>query len=185
MALVLIALAVGTRSATPTLQPQTTPTPTPTKQGAVAAPASAEKQMDDAGHVAERVMDSTPPAAPLPVLVAADVAAGGVLYKEHCASCHGANLEGQPNWKKPLENGKFPAPPHDDSGHTWHHNDAILIRITLNGGGLGDGDMTRSDMPGFKDKLSEAQVWQILSFIKSRWSQASREYQWARTLEGN
>ena len=121
---------------------------------------------------------------PVPTLVPSDVAAGGLLYQQHCASCHGANLVGQPNWKQPLADGKYPAPPHDDSGHTWHHNDTVLIGITLNGGD-GTGNMSHGNMPAFKDKLTEIQVRQILSFLKSRWGTQQREYQWARTVVNN
>jgi hypothetical protein len=45
----------------------------------------------------------------------------------------GANLEGQPNWKERQANGRLPAPPHDASGHTWHHPDAQLFGITKQG----------------------------------------------------
>jgi mono/diheme cytochrome c family protein len=58
------------------------------------------------------------------------VARGKVVYKEHCASCHGANLEGQPNWRHRLPNGRMPAPPHDPTGHTWHHSDKQLFEMT-------------------------------------------------------
>ncbi|MBL4645745.1 MAG: c-type cytochrome, partial [Rhizobiales bacterium] len=47
---------------------------------------------------------------------------GAVIYAEYCASCHGADLEGQPNWQSPDADGKMPAPPHDQRGHTWHHS---------------------------------------------------------------
>lgn len=43
---------------------------------------------------------------------------GRRLYATECASCHGANLEGQENWMTRGANGKLPAPPHDRSGHT-------------------------------------------------------------------
>jgi len=33
------------------------------------------------------------------------VARGAVLYAQHCAACHGANLEGAPDWKKRLLDG--------------------------------------------------------------------------------
>jgi len=42
-------------------------------------------------------------------------------YQELCASCHGVNLEGQPNWREYKADGSLPAPPHDEAGHTWHH----------------------------------------------------------------
>jgi len=51
------------------------------------------------------------------------VALGQQVYAARCASCHGANLEGQPNWQQELPTGGLPAPPHDETGHTWHHND--------------------------------------------------------------
>ena len=122
--------------------------------------------------------------APAPVLAEEDINAGARLYAANCASCHGVNLEGQPNWKKPLADGKYPAPPHDDSGHTWHHNDSLLTAIIINGG-LGNGDMSHGNMPAFKGVLTEQQAKQILIFFKSRWTQEHRDYQWARTALGN
>ena len=53
------------------------------------------------------------------------IALGRQVYAANCASCHGAELEGQPDWGEPLPNGRYPAPPHDASGHTWHHPDAL------------------------------------------------------------
>src|SRR5262245_54008972 len=58
---------------------------------------------------------------------AAQAARGEAVYAAQCARCHGANLEGQPNWRVPLPNGRLPAPPHDASGHTWHHPNADLF----------------------------------------------------------
>jgi len=56
---------------------------------------------------------------------AAQVGKGNAIYDAQCAACHGRNLEGQPEWQTRLASGRMPAPPHDDSGHTWHHPDAI------------------------------------------------------------
>src|SRR5258706_16269853 len=95
-------------------------------------------------------------------------ARGKVVYAEHCASCHGANLEGQPNWRKRLPNGRLPAPPHDATGHTWHHSDRQLFEMTKNG----VSDMVpgyQSDMPAFKSGLSDQQIWAVLAFIKNGW----------------
>ena len=39
------------------------------------------------------------------------IANGKTLYTAHCASCHGARLEGQPKWRVRLANGLLPAPP--------------------------------------------------------------------------
>jgi Cytochrome C oxidase, cbb3-type, subunit III len=75
------------------------------------------------------------------------VAEGHSVYDQRCASCHGARLEGQPNWRERLPSGRLPAPPHDASGHTWHHSDAQLFDITMRGAaGLLPG--YQSDMAG-------------------------------------
>ena len=96
------------------------------------------------------------------------VARGKVIYAEHCASCHGANLEGQPNWRERLPNGRLPAPPHDATGHTWHHPDKQLFEMVKNGtAGIVPGYET--DMPAYKGVLSDTEIWAILSFIESTW----------------
>src|SRR6185312_5919400 len=101
----------------------------------------------------------------------AKVALGAKVYAQHCAACHGAKLEGQPNWRERLPNGRLPAPPHDESGHTWHHADRVLFAITKNG--LVPPYATpgyESDMPAFGAKLSDDEIWAVLAFIKSHWT---------------
>ena len=58
---------------------------------------------------------------------------GKHVYAEACASCHGASLEGQPNWPKRLPSGRLPAPPLNASGNAWRHTDRMLFAITKNG----------------------------------------------------
>ena len=96
------------------------------------------------------------------------VARGTAVYAQHCASCHGAKLEGQPDWRKRLPNGRLPAPPHDATGHTWHHSDKQLFDMTKNGtAGLMPGYET--DMPAYKDILGDSDISAVLSFIESTW----------------
>jgi mono/diheme cytochrome c family protein len=104
------------------------------------------------------------------------LALGEKVYAQHCAACHGATLEGQPNWRKRLPNGRLPAPPHDDSGHTWHHSDEVLFGITKHG--LVPPYAPKgyeSDMPGFGATLSDREIRAVLAFIESRWSPEVRE----------
>jgi mono/diheme cytochrome c family protein len=112
-------------------------------------------------------------APPLPTLDGAQVAAGEPLYGQYCAACHGAELEGQPNWRAPLPSGLYPAPPHDESGHTWHHDDALLMQIVRDGG-----TRTPNGMPGFREQLTDEQIHAILTYIKSTWGREEREFQW-------
>ena len=114
---------------------------------------------------------------PVPALNADRVAQGQALYAQYCASCHGANLAGAPNWRMTLPDGSLPPPPHDGSGHTWHHADGLLLSIIADGGD----PAFNSKMPPFKDKLTEEQARLILDFLKSTWDQEKREFQWWMT----
>lgn len=108
------------------------------------------------------------------------VARGRQLYGAHCASCHGLKLEGQPDWQTPKANGRLPAPPHDASGHTWHHADDELFTITRNGlAAVVPG--YQSDMPAFAGVLSDDEIRAVLAFIKSTWPERERLYQEDRT----
>ncbi len=103
--------------------------------------------------------------------VAAVVAQGEAIYAARCASCHGANLEGQPNWRERGPDGRLPAPPHDETGHTWHHADALLFHLTKYGPPkeLGNGEPYYSNMPAYEGVLTDEEIVAVLSFIKSRW----------------
>ena len=66
----------------------------------------------------------------------------------------------------------MPAPPHDDSGHTWHHPDHLLFGITKIGLVPPYAPPAyQSDMPAFGGKLSDEEIWAVLAYVKSRWSQ--------------
>jgi mono/diheme cytochrome c family protein len=114
---------------------------------------------------------------------AAQIARGHALYGVHCASCHGKNLEGQPNWQTPLPNGKIPAPPHDKTGHTWHHTDAALAGVTKLGLKPFAGDDYESDMPAFGAILSDEEIEAILVYIKNTWPEREQTYQQQRTQQ--
>jgi mono/diheme cytochrome c family protein len=101
---------------------------------------------------------------------------GEALYAQHCASCHGAALQGQPAWRQRRPDGRLPAPPHDDSGHTWHHPPEQLFAITKFGMVPPNAppDYT-SDMPAFAAVLKDDDIRDILAFIASRWSTEVRQ----------
>ena len=101
---------------------------------------------------------------------------GKQVYQVHCAACHGAKLEGQPNWRERDDKGLLPAPPHDASGHTWHHPDEVLVRITKLGvakaANLKD---YASAMPIYEGVLSDKEIVAVLSWIKAQWPAPIRE----------
>ena len=99
------------------------------------------------------------------------VALGETVYAAQCAACHGASLEGQPNWRERGADGRLPAPPHDATGHTWHHPDVVLFELTKHGlpKEIGNGEPYYSNMPAYEGVLSDAEIVAVLSYIKSRW----------------
>ena len=97
------------------------------------------------------------------------IAEGKEIYVQHCQSCHGDKLQGQPNFRQRLPNGKMPAPAHDATGHTWHHADWQLLEMTKTGRQPFRPSNYKTDMPAYKDKLSDAEIMMVLVFIKSTW----------------
>lgn len=95
---------------------------------------------------------------------------GQKVYAAHCAACHGQRLEGQPNWRERGADGRLPAPPHDASGHTWHHPDEVLFRITKHGvAKAANLKNYESAMPAYEGRLSDEEIVAVLSWIKSTW----------------
>ena len=95
----------------------------------------------------------------------AQVDAGGKVFAENCASCHGKSAQGKvANWKKPDADGNYPPPPLNGSAHAWHHPLSQLKR-TVRQGGVPLG----GQMPGFGDRLSEKEIESVLAWVQSHW----------------
>lgn len=107
------------------------------------------------------------------------VAEGRAIYVTHCAACHGAALQGQPNWRERRPDGRLPAPPHDASGHTWHHPDAMLFGMVKEGFATGKYAPPgyQSDMPAYAGVLTDRQILAVLAYIKRSWPEKERAHQ--------
>ncbi|WP_395021345.1 c-type cytochrome [Dongia sp.] len=124
-------------------------------------------------QLAERVSPADP-------INAETVVRGQKVYVANCASCHGDRLQGQPNWKEQTAEGVLPAPPHDATGHTWHHPDQQLFKITK----LGVAALAanyKTNMVGFGDRLPDQEIWDVIAYIKSTWPPDIQERQRATT----
>lgn len=101
-----------------------------------------------------------------PDLDPAQIRRGRQVFEANCQECHGAEGKGSPgDWRERRPNGMFPPPPLDDSAHAWHHPTAILKKSILNGSPPGWGDM-----PPWQGKLSDAEIDDVIVYIKSLWS---------------
>lgn len=94
-----------------------------------------------------------------------DVELGKRIYEKNCRSCHGSAGKGSANWKQRLPDGSLPPPPLNGTAHTWHHSLGVLGRIIHNGGKPFGGSM-----PGFKDKLTEAEKTAVIASVQDLWS---------------
>lgn len=112
-----------------------------------------------------------------PLRTAAQAIDGSALYRTYCAGCHGLGGEGEPEWKSQRADGTYPAPPHDGSGHTWHHPDGLLFRIVREGGQYGAPTGFKSAMPAWRTTLSDAEIVAVLEYIKTLWEPWEREAQ--------
>jgi mono/diheme cytochrome c family protein len=105
------------------------------------------------------------------------LAQGRQLYEANCAACHGAELEGEADWRQRRADGTLPAPPHDETGHTWHHPDQQLHAITKEGtAAFAPGDY-KTNMLGFGEILNDDEIQAVLDYIKSRWPEQIRARQ--------
>ncbi len=103
---------------------------------------------------------------------------GGLVYKRFCSLCHGVNLKGQKNWRIRKDNGKLPAPPHDETGHTWHHADDLLFGIIKKGLVPPYAPKNyKTDMPAWGDTLGDEDIRSVIAYIKSRWPRETRKIQ--------
>lgn len=102
---------------------------------------------------------------------------GQILYQANCASCHGTSGQGQANWKSARSDGTRPAPPHDVTGHTWHHADAVLFGIVKEGGAYAAPPGYPATMPGYKASMTDQQIIEVLTYLKTMWGPKERQYQ--------
>ena len=102
---------------------------------------------------------------------------GKVNYVTHCSACHGVSGEGQPNWLIPGPDGTLLAPPHDNTGHTWHHGDGYLFAVTKRGGSPFMMPGQPSGMPGFDAAMTDGEIVEVIEYIKGFWGADEREFQ--------
>lgn len=110
---------------------------------------------------------------------------GQQIYLQFCAACHGSEGQGQfpDDPLMPDETGRYGAPPQNEVGHSWHHDDALLFRYVQQGG-MGDPDVFYP-MPAFGEQLSDEQIVAVIGYIKTLWTDDQRLYQQQRTDAAN
>ncbi len=146
--------------------------------GAAACSDAAESSNTTPATLAPPSFGETVEVPPLPPLDDARVAAGEALYQQHCASCHKTDLSGEPGWQIPNDDGTLKPQPHDSTGHTWHHDDQLLLET------IRDGSVNPiSVMPTFGGILSDEEILDILEFFKSQWGEFERGIQWQVTWQ--
>lgn len=83
--------------------------------------------------------------------------AGAKIYREHCAVCHGVPDAA----KTAIALGMFPSPPQLFKGTGVTDDEPWETYWKVEGG------IRMTGMPGFKDHLSETQIWQVTVLVKN------------------
>jgi mono/diheme cytochrome c family protein len=102
---------------------------------------------------------------------------GSKLFADNCAVCHGTVGQGQDGWQQRNPDGSFRAPPHDATGHTWHHPDGLLFRTVSEGGRDVPNLGVTSGMPAFGGTLSPGQIVAVINFLRTLWGPQERDFQ--------
>jgi mono/diheme cytochrome c family protein len=105
------------------------------------------------------------------------IEAGRRVYQAQCAQCHGIRAEGQPGWERVDAHGELPAPPHDRTGHTWKHSDAMLYRIVASGWRDPFNKTERLTMPPFAGALRPEEIRDVIEYLKTLWTPRQRAFQ--------
>ncbi|WP_083704872.1 cytochrome c [Motiliproteus sp. MSK22-1] len=89
---------------------------------------------------------------------------GAKIYRNNCASCHGNQAQGAPDWQSRDSLGRTQPPPLNGSGHAWHHRINELFETikygTVNRGG---------GMPAWGKVLSDQEIVSVMAWFQSRW----------------
>jgi mono/diheme cytochrome c family protein len=156
----------------------------PANESSPSAVAQTEPILPGLPSISELAGTPAPEIPPLPTLGSDEITLGYEVYVQNCAECHGENLEGELDWQQQNEDRSFRSPPHDASGHTWHHGDkALLESIALGGARLPANIGGSSNMPAFRDTLTEKEITAVLTYIKSTWHEDIRGVQWEQTIQ--
>ncbi|RII82835.1 cytochrome c [Neopusillimonas maritima] len=105
-----------------------------------------------------------------------EIQQGRQVYEQSCAVCHGWQGEGAAVWQQPDEKGEMPAPPHDETGHTWRHSDAMLFKMIAKGWRHPFNETDRLTMPAFEDELTDREIRAVIEYLKTLWTNEQRDY---------
>ena len=109
-----------------------------------------------------------------------EIKRGRQVYTANCATCHGDRAQGHADFGKTADGpfGLHPPPPHDATGHTWHHSDGTLYEIIRDGGQSAYGiPGFQSNMPAFGGRTSDEEIRSVLTYFKSLWGEKERSFQ--------
>lgn len=97
------------------------------------------------------------------------LALGQSVYEAHCLRCHGLQAQGAAEWRKRDDDGFYPPPPLNGTGHAWHHSSAVLKNMIVHGSARDEQGRLTGKMPAWKDQLDDAEVVAVTAWFQSLW----------------
>jgi mono/diheme cytochrome c family protein/uncharacterized protein YaiE (UPF0345 family) len=106
-----------------------------------------------------------------------NIAKGAVLFADNCQACHGINAIGEePGNPEAKDEFGFKAPALNDDAHGWHHSDGG-IKTTIS-----KGSPRNERMIAWQEILSEEDISNLVTYLKSNWSLNSLACQGGRHM---
>lgn len=103
-----------------------------------------------------------PEKGPLPYTTKS-IARGRQFYLVHCVECH--DQDGKGLGRRDF-NGTPPADLTDPDAWLYGTSAPAIFASTREG--------TKNDMPAFKDKMQDEQIWHVVNFLRSLWPESKR-----------
>ncbi len=106
------------------------------------------------------------------------IARGEALFKKNCQACHGEKGIGEaPGDPGAKDEYGFKAPALNDDMHAWHHDDKGIMAT------ISKGSPRNKRMVAFSKTLSDTDIEDLVTYIKSLWSIRSLACQGARHMK--
>ena len=107
---------------------------------------------------------------------------GREIYVRNCAICHGVVLEGMDAPASSQQKTVLAVPPLNEAGRAWLLPDSMLYNVVR----LGEHALARKQsawkMPSLRYSLKKDEIWTVLNYVKSTWTDEQRAGQAQTTL---
>ena len=126
---------------------------------------AATPQPQEKAAASARPLANAAPPPPRQSFTSDRIARGAALYRAYCLQCHGPEAQGHPDWQTPSSGTFTAAPPLDGTGNAWRRKKRDMVAIIK----LGVSRKRIPAMPAFKDRLSDEDIEDVITWFQVLW----------------